>query len=67
MATGTASELFGNKALDLDIFIRQVGLNRMGRQLAATIQKEDPELFLKMQSYCDGVNYYVSQSTFLPI
>lgn len=67
VATGTASELFGRQAAELDTFIRQVGLNRLGRDLAALVEREDKALYSKVQSYCDGVNAFVERATFLPV
>lgn len=62
-ARGQLSELFGPSLLSRDIELRLVGIERAA---LASLAKETPEMNALVQSYADGVNYYMNHHD-LPI
>ncbi len=57
MGSGTLSEVFGESTLDLDKFSRAVGLRRCA---AASYISLNPAMQGVLQSYCKGVNAFIS-------
>lgn len=61
VAAGRLSEIVGPLALDLDRMNRRKGL-AYGAELGLTfIQETDPDTFLLIEAYADGVNQYIDQ------
>lgn len=60
-AAGRISEIVGPIAIDLDRMTRRKGL-AYGAELGMKfIQESDPESFLLLEAYADGVNQYIDQ------
>jgi len=57
-ATGTLSEIFGNRTLEIDKFIRTLGIPKIASQLA---QKLSPESKKILTAYTAGVNAFINQ------
>ena len=63
MALGRLSEIFGEDALELDTFARNVGISRMA---ARAVEEMKPATLLELQRYADGINAYVRKQHTLP-
>lgn len=60
-AAGRLSEIVGPMALDLDRMTRRKGL-AYGAEIGIKFtQESDPETFLLLEAYADGVNQYIDQ------
>jgi len=57
MGSGTLAEAFGEAALESDKFFRAIGLRRCA---AASYQSLNPAMQGVLQSYCRGVNAFIS-------
>lgn len=57
--TGRLSEIFGREYVETDLFLRSLDMTTKSKMILST---EDPEIIKSMQSYADGVNYYISKS-----
>ena len=55
-AQGRLSELFGNKTLPVDIFLRQLDLYGMAEKAVAA---QSPQQKAELQAYADGVNAWI--------
>jgi len=62
-ALGRLAEIFGEEALELDTFVRNVGI---GRLAAKAVEEMKPATLLEVQRYADGVNAYVRKQHTLP-
>lgn len=60
-AAGRISEIVGPLALDLDRMTRRKGLAYGAEKGVTFIQENDPESFLLLEAYADGVNQYIEQ------
>lgn len=60
LATGTLSEAIGAMGVEMDRFMRTIGLARIGRQVA---ERLDPESREALAAYCDGVNSYLCRGS----
>lgn len=58
LADGRLSEVLGAQTIEIDRWMRVLGLGRVGRQHA---QLSDPEIQGYMQAYADGVNARIAQ------
>lgn len=58
VAQGRLSEIVGSMAVDVDRFMRTIGLGRAGRDMAALLEPESRDC---LQSFCDGINAFLSQ------
>jgi len=54
--SGTASELFGEKALSIDKFTRTLGYKRLAEATYKTLSEEEKNI---LQAYADGVNAFI--------
>ena len=63
VATGTLSEIFGDRALPFDILQRKIGF---AKKAYADIQHLDAYHFELLQSYCAGINEWVQEKAILP-
>ena len=61
VAKGMLAELVGEKAVNMDIFFRELGVAHMTRLATMKMQKEEPDSYEQFQAYCDGINDYVSK------
>ncbi len=59
-AEGRLSEIMGPDALDHDVFVRTIGLNRLAR-LSAKRAQNDPKLYANMTAYAWGVNSFIAE------
>ena len=62
-ASGQLSEVFGNKALQLDIMHRHLGLQRAAEKIVATLPKDQRQI---LQAYTNGINAYLQNASILP-
>ncbi|WP_339753959.1 penicillin acylase family protein [Algoriphagus aquimarinus] len=60
-AAGRISEIVGPLALDLDRMTRRKGLAYGAEKGVVFIQENDPESYLLLEAYADGVNQYIDQ------
>ncbi|MCH7409692.1 penicillin acylase family protein [Belliella sp. DSM 111904] len=60
-AAGRLSEIVGSMALELDRTTRRKGLPFAAEQGISYLEQEDPEIFLYLNAYADGVNEYIDQ------
>ena len=60
-AAGRLSEIFGEKALNIDRTERRRGMGYGAEQAIAYMKKHDPETLTYLQDYADGVNAYIDQ------
>ncbi|MBU4489738.1 MAG: penicillin acylase family protein [Actinobacteria bacterium] len=58
VAQGRLSEVVGTMAVDVDRFMRTIGIGRIGRDLVGSLE---PESLDCLQSFCDGINCYLSR------
>lgn len=58
-ARGRLSEIMGSQALEHDILVRTIGLNRLAARSAERV-KNDPRLYENMSAYAWGVNSYMA-------
>ena len=58
VSQGRLAEMVGPSALDLDIYIRTIGLPRISEILLKNMSHENQTL---LEHYCEGVNAYVEQ------
>ena len=56
--SGTAAEIFGEKALIVDKLARSIGYQRLAESSWPALSSEAQELLL---SYCEGVNAYIDK------
>jgi acyl-homoserine lactone acylase PvdQ len=63
LARGKLSEIFGEKTLELDRFIRSIGMNYISEKNAEFFMYNS-ENFRTFQKYIDGINYY---ATYYPL
>ena len=63
LATGRLSELLGNMALNYDRYNRLIGHTRLAEKFLAKLDARDRAL---LQSYVNGVNYWVKNTGALP-
>jgi penicillin amidase len=57
VALGRLSEVFGAATLDVDRFLRTIGVNRGARLDSANL---DPATKAALLAYCDGVNAFIT-------
>ena len=57
-ATGTLSQIFGNRTLEIDKLIRTIGIPKVANELAQTISQESK---LMLTAYAAGVNAFLTQ------
>ncbi|WP_339868269.1 penicillin acylase family protein [uncultured Algoriphagus sp.] len=60
-AAGRISEIVGPLAIDLDRMTRRKGLSFGAEEGMKFIQENDPDSYLLLQAYADGVNQYIDQ------
>ncbi|MBU4175735.1 MAG: penicillin acylase family protein [Actinobacteria bacterium] len=58
VAQGRLSEVIGTMALDIDRFMRTVGLSEIGETFADNLEPESLECLL---AFCDGINEFLSR------
>ena len=58
LARGTLAEVVGTMGVEMDRFMRTIGLSRIGDEVAANL---DPESREALSAYCDGVNSYLDR------
>ena len=58
LATGTLAEAIGSMGLDMDRFMRTIGLSRIAETFANNM---DDESRRALAAYCDGVNSYLAR------
>jgi acyl-homoserine-lactone acylase len=58
VSQGRLAEMVGPSALDLDIYIRTIGLPRIAGMLLKNMSRENQIL---LERYCEGVNAYVEE------
>ena len=58
VAKGTLSEIVGGMALEMDRFMRTVGLHRSAKQFEMKLDRESKDT---LEAYCEGVNAYLSR------
>lgn len=63
LARGKLSEIFGEKTLELDRFIRSIGMNYVSEK-NAEFYMYNSENYRTFQKYIDGINYY---ATYYPL
>ena len=56
LAKGTLGEAIGVMGVDMDKFMRTIGLSRLGHEIAENL---DAESRAALAAYCDGVNAYL--------
>ncbi len=59
LATGRLAEAIGTMGVDMDRFMRTIGLTRIAEEFAGGM---DPESREALAAYCDGVNAYIARS-----
>lgn len=63
-ASGTLSEVYGGKLLQVDKMARVIGLKRTADE---AFKSSPPEIKKMLEAYSEGVNYYMEQSEFYSI
>lgn len=58
LATGTLAEAIGTMGVDMDKFMRTIGLSRIAEEFSKNM---DPQSREALAAYCDGVNAYISR------
>jgi penicillin amidase len=58
LAKGTLAESIGTMGVDMDRFMRTIGIWRISKEMAATL---DPESRDALAAYCEGVNAYLGR------
>jgi penicillin amidase len=64
ISRGKLSEIFGKKTLDIDRFVKSIGLNYISEKNAEKFIHNNYEEAKKFQKYVDGINYY---ATYYPL
>jgi penicillin G amidase len=59
---GRISEIAGEGALENDLFIRNIGWNRIAADTLAMYEQEEPEVMAILEAYSAGVNAYIEQN-----
>jgi penicillin G amidase len=57
LATGTLAEAIGTMGVDMDRFMRTIGLSRIAEEFSRNMDAQSREA---LAAYCDGVNAFVS-------
>lgn len=60
VARGELASLTGKMALDMDRFMRTIGLSRTSKELAKALEEETRE---RVEAFCDGINSYLATSS----
>ncbi len=63
VATGTLSEMFGQRALKFDILQRKIGFARKAYE---DVKNLDPRSLSMLESYCAGINTWIKEKSVLP-
>lgn len=63
MLQGRLSEVFGDRALSVDIFNRKAGFARLACEDMPNLSSKPAAL---LKAYCNGVNDWIKEKTFLP-
>lgn len=63
LVTGTMSEVFGTETLEIDLFMRNVGIPQAAKE---SVEMLTPFAREHIQAYCDGINDFVKQTLMLP-
>ena len=58
-ANGRLSEVYGTPTNSLDILSNTIGFHQFAEKYLTSV---DPEVFLILQAYCDGINTYIEQN-----
>jgi len=58
--SGTLSQITGPSALPTDEFFRALELQAAADNLSTYVQKTNATLYGLLQSYCNGINYYIN-------
>ncbi len=58
-ATGTLAEIFGSRAIEIDQFIRTIGIPKIANELTQKISSESRSI---LTAYAAGVNAYLAQN-----
>ena len=58
VAKGTLSEIVGSMALEMDRFMRTVGIHRSAKQFDMKLDRESKDT---LEAFCEGVNAYLSR------
>ena len=61
LASGRLSEVFGNRTLEQDIFMRTIGLNRAAARTLEAYNKSE-EFYRALEAYAAGVNKYIREA-----
>lgn len=59
---GRISEIVGENGLESDLFIRNIGWNRIAAANLAFYEQEEPEVMAILEAYSAGVNAYIEQN-----
>lgn len=59
---GRLSEIVGSATLDTDLFIRNIGWNRIAEETTAYYRDNEPEVWAMLEAYSAGVNAYLSEN-----
>jgi len=58
-ATGSLSEIFGAKTLEIDRFVKTIGISKIAQELAQNISAESKSI---LEAYAAGVNAFLAQN-----
>lgn len=64
ISRGKLSEIFGKKTLEIDRFVKSIGLNYISEKNAEKFMYSQNDESKKLQKYVDGINYY---ATYYPL
>jgi penicillin amidase len=59
LGEGKLSEIFGDETIELDIFIKTLGIEKIAEKIEANLNPQSKEA---LQAYADGINYYITQN-----
>lgn len=62
IAAGRISEIAGESTVKTDLFIRNLGWNRIAQQTADYYRQEEPEMWAILEAYSAGVNAYIAEN-----
>lgn len=59
LGEGKLSEIFGDETVELDVFMKTLGINKIAEQIEQNLSLQSREV---LQAYTDGINCYINQN-----
>ena len=59
LGEGKLSEIFGNETVELDVFMRTLGIETIAEKIEQNLSQQSREI---LQAYTNGINYYINEN-----